>query len=126
MEEEARLDRAFAALSDPTRRAILRRLSAGPATVNELRAGAALSQPAISKHLKILERAGLVEQGRAAQFRPRRLRRDGLGPAARWVKEMGRLWDGSFDRLEAYLGVIGVEETKGEDRGDPPKRETER
>ena len=97
------LDRVFGALADPTRRAILARLAAGEATVNELVAPFALSQPTISKHLKVLEQAGLVSRGRAAQFRPVRLEAAPLAGAARWLGEYERFWAESFDRLDAYV-----------------------
>ncbi len=98
-----RLDHVFAALADPTRRAILARLAAGEATVNELVAPFALSQPTISKHLKVLERAGLVSRGRAAQFRPVRLNAAPLADAAQWIGGYRRFWEQSFDRLDAYV-----------------------
>ncbi|TXL71115.1 winged helix-turn-helix transcriptional regulator [Vineibacter terrae] len=97
------LDHVFAALADPTRRAILARLAAGEATVNELVAPFALSQPTISKHLKVLERAGLVSRGRAAQFRPVRLNAAPLADAAQWIGGYRRFWEQSFDRLDAYV-----------------------
>ena len=97
------LDRVFGALADPTRRAILARLAGGEATVNELVAPFALSQPAISKHLKVLEQAGLVSRGREAQFRPVRLEAAPLAGAARWLGDYRRFWAESFDRLDAYV-----------------------
>lgn len=97
------LDRVFGALADPTRRAILARLANGEATVNELVAPFALSQPTISKHLKVLEHAGLVSRGREAQFRPVRLDAGPLGEAARWLGDYRRFWDESLDRLDAYV-----------------------
>lgn len=100
---EDQLSRTFAALADPTRRAILARLADGEASVSELAAPFEMSQPAISKHLRVLERAGLIEQGRQAQWRPRRLRAEPLQAAAAWVGQYRRHWEESFDRLDAYL-----------------------
>lgn len=97
-----RLDRVFAALADPTRRAILARLSAGEATVNELVAPFDLSQPTISKHLKVLEGAGLVSRGRDAQFRPVRLNAAPLASAAQWLGDYRRFWEESLDQLDVY------------------------
>src|SRR5680860_1258287 len=96
------LDTTFAALSDPTRRAILARLATGEATVSELAAPFAISLPAISKHLKVLERAGLILRGRDAQRRPCRLRAAPLGDAAEWLGDYRRFWEESFDRLDEY------------------------
>jgi len=104
------LDRVFAALADPTRRAILSRLARGDATVNELVAPFDLSQPTISKHLKVLEAAGLVSRGRSAQFRPVRLNAAPLAEAADWLGDYRRFWVESFDRLEDY--VIQLERPK--------------
>src|SRR5215211_6316542 len=98
-----RLDATFAALADPTRRAILARLAAGEASVNELAEPFAMSQPAISKHLKVLERAGLISRGRDAQRRPRRLETTPLAEATRWLESYRRLWEGNFQRLDALL-----------------------
>jgi DNA-binding transcriptional ArsR family regulator len=106
----AALDNVFGALADPTRRAILARLRAGEATVGELAAPFSLTQPAISKHLKVLERAGLVTRGRAAQTRPVRLNPEPLAEAAQWLGGYQRFWTESFDRLDAY-----VQELKQED-----------
>ena len=97
------LDITFSALSDPTRRAILSRLTTGEATVTELAAPFAMSLPAISKHVKVLERAGLILRGRDAQRRPCRLRAAPLGDAAAWLGEYRRFWEESFDRLDTYL-----------------------
>jgi DNA-binding transcriptional ArsR family regulator len=93
----------FATLADPTRRAILARLAAGEATVNELAEPFDLSLPAISKHLKVLERARLITRGRAAQWRPSRLEAAPLKEVADWVDRYRRFWDESFDRLDDYL-----------------------
>lgn len=97
------LDLKFAALADPTRRAILARLAAGEASVSDLAAPFALSQPAISKHLRVLERAGLIEASRAAQSRPRRLKREAIAEPAKWLQLLGGGWDAKFDRLDAHL-----------------------
>jgi DNA-binding transcriptional ArsR family regulator len=97
------LSSTFAALADPTRRSILVRLSQGEATVNELAAPFAISLPAISKHLKVLERAGLIARGRTAQWRPCRLRAAPLSDASAWIQQYREFWDGSFDRLDDHL-----------------------
>src|SRR5919112_339917 len=100
------LDRAFHALSDPTRRAILARLASGEASVSELMQPFALSQPTISKHLKVLERAGLIEGGRDAQRRPRRLRPVALKDAADWIEPFRRSWERRFDNLDRHLSKL--------------------
>lgn len=97
------LDLKFAALADPTRRAILTRLARGEASVSDLAAPFALSQPAISKHLRVLERAGLIETGRAGQSRPRRLNREAISEPAKWLDLLGGDWSAKFDRLDAHL-----------------------
>ena len=97
------LDLTFAALADPTRRAILARLTEGEATVNELAAPFAVSLPAISRHLKVLERAGLIERGRQAQARPSRLRAAPLDDAVEWMEARKRTWEARMDRLDAHL-----------------------
>ena len=97
------LDLVFAALADPTRRAILARLADGEATVNELVEPFDLAQPTISKHLKVLERAGLVARGRSAQFRPVRLTAKPLASAARWIGDYQRCWEESLDQLDEYV-----------------------
>jgi DNA-binding transcriptional ArsR family regulator len=98
-----RLDATFAALADRTRRAILARLAAGEASVTELAAPFAMSQPAVSKHLKVLERAGLITRGRDAQRRPCRLAAGCLAEAAEWLEGYRRFWEGNFQRLDALL-----------------------
>jgi DNA-binding transcriptional ArsR family regulator len=103
------LDRTFAALADPTRREILARLRAGEATVTELAEPFSVSLPAISKHLKVLERAGLVERGRAAQRRPCRLRPAPLAEALGWLAGYEPFWEGSFDRLSEHLAAVREE-----------------
>lgn len=97
------LDRVFAAIADPTRRAILARLARGEATVNELVEPFALSQPTISKHLKVLEHAGLVSRGREAQYRPVRLNAAPLAGAAGWLAHYQQFWEESLDRLDDYV-----------------------
>jgi DNA-binding transcriptional ArsR family regulator len=97
------LSTTFAALADPTRRAMLARLAKGEATVTELASPFDLSLPAISKHLKVLQRAGLVEQGRQAQWRPCRFRPEGLRDVADWIAEYRDIREASFDRLDEYL-----------------------
>lgn len=96
----------FAALADPTRRAMLERLSRGPATVKELAEPFDISLPAISKHLKVLEHAGLIERGREAQWRPARLQAGPLKDASLWLEMYRQNWEESFDRLEVYLRQI--------------------
>jgi DNA-binding transcriptional ArsR family regulator len=98
-----RLDQTFAALADPTRRAILARLAGGEAGVMELAKPFRMSQPAISKHLKVLERAGLIVRGRRAQSRPCRLQAQPLREVAEWTGRYRRYWEQSFERLDAYL-----------------------
>jgi DNA-binding transcriptional ArsR family regulator len=97
------LDLTFAALADPTRRAILSRLAEGEATVNELAEPFPMSLPAISRHLKVLERAGLIERGRDGQARPSRLRAEALDEAVDWMETRKRTWEGRMDRLDAHL-----------------------
>lgn len=97
------LSTTFAALADPTRRAILTRLSQGPATVKELSAPFTISGPAVSKHLRVLERAGLVARGRAAQWRPCRLEAAPLKEVAEWAEGYRRFWEESYERLDDYL-----------------------
>jgi DNA-binding transcriptional ArsR family regulator len=110
-----RLSATFAALADPTRRAILARLASGGASVTELAEPFAMSLPAISKHLKVLERAGLIARGREAQWRPCRLEAAPLKDAADWLEHYRRFWEQSFDRLEDYLRELQMEE-KGHGR----------
>jgi DNA-binding transcriptional ArsR family regulator len=104
------LSTTFSALADPTRRAILVRLSEGAATVKELSAPFDMSGPAISKHLRVLERAGLIQQGREAQWRPRTLDAAPLKEVAEWAGEFRRFWDASYARLDAYLQHLKAEE----------------
>ena len=111
------LDDVFSALADPTRRAILSRLVQGEATVNELVAPFELAQPTISKHLKVLERAGLISRGREAQYRPVRLNAKPLAQAAQWLGHYSQFWEDSFDRLDAFLQSGPTPSTKGKPRG---------
>jgi len=106
------LDRVFAALSDPTRRAILARLAEGEATVSELVEPFGFSQPTISKHLKVLEGAGLVARGRSAQFRPVRLNAVPLAAAAGWLGNYEQFWAESLDRLDDYVKVMQQKEKR--------------
>src|SRR5689334_23826128 len=106
------LDATFAALSDPTRRAILTRLASGEASVAELARPFAMSQPAISKHLKVLERAGLIRRGRDAQRRPRRLEPKRLAEATEWLERYRRLWEGNYQRLDTLLEELKTKERK--------------
>jgi DNA-binding transcriptional ArsR family regulator len=108
----ARLDATFAALADPTRRAILARLAAGEASVLELAEPFRMSLPAISKHLKVLERAGLITRSRDAQRRPCRLHAGRLKEVAEWIDFYRRFWEESFDRLDEYLTELQKKEKK--------------
>ena len=107
-----RLTATFAALADPTRQAILARLASGDASVTELAQPFEMSMPAISKHLKVLERAGLIVRGRQAQWRPCRLEGEPLKAASDWLEPYSRFWTESFDRLDDYLKVVKKKETK--------------
>jgi DNA-binding transcriptional ArsR family regulator len=100
------LSTTYAALADPTRRAILARLAVGEATVGELAEPFAMSLPAVSKHLKVLERAGLIARRRKAQWRPCRIEAGPLRDAAQWLEHYRHFWDDSFDRLDEYLGEL--------------------
>lgn len=122
---EERLDAAFAALADPTRRAIVSRLARGDATVNQLAAPFDMSLPGISKHLKVLERSGLISRGREAQFRPCHLEVEALDGTLDWIGEHRRLWDERFEKLEAHLRRIQqtnpdakTQEPKTQDHGE--------
>jgi DNA-binding transcriptional ArsR family regulator len=116
MQSTHRLDATFAALADPTRRAILARLASGEASVTELAEPFAMSQPAISKHLKVLERAGLVSRGRDAQRRPRRLEPKPLAEATVWLERYRRFWERRFQRLDALLDALQPRTNKPGDR----------
>ena len=107
-----RLSATFAALADPTRRAILARLALGETAVTELAEPFAMSLPAVSKHLKVLERAGLIARGREAQWRPCRLEASRLKEVADWVERYRRFWEQSFDRLDEYLRKLQTKEKK--------------
>jgi DNA-binding transcriptional ArsR family regulator len=98
-----RLDRTFSALADPTRRAILARLAHGEATVTDLATPFSMTLPAVSKHLKVLERAGLIARGREKQWRPARLAAEPLKEAAEWIERYREFWEQSYDRLDEYL-----------------------
>jgi DNA-binding transcriptional ArsR family regulator len=114
-----RLDRTFGALSDPTRRAILARLAKGEASVTELAEPFEMSLPAVSKHLKVLERAGLITRSRAAQWRPCRIEPGALRGVDDWLERYRRLWEERLDRLDAYLQELQAKEKK---RGRKDKR----
>src|SRR5438132_6098534 len=119
------LDRTFAALADPTRRAILARLAGGQASVTELAEPFAMSLPAVSKHLKVLERAGLIARGRERQWRPARLEARPLKEVADWMEPYRRFWEESYDRLEEYLEELqgrGRRGRRGKEKGDGRKR----
>lgn len=103
----------FSALADPTRRAILARLSLGETNVTELAEPFEMSMPAVSKHLRVLERAGLIERGREAQFRPCKLKAEPLKQAWGWIGDYKQFWEESFDRLDAYLQKLQAEQKKG-------------
>ena len=111
MTPSERLDLTFAALADPTRRAILARLSLGEASVNDLAEPFAMSQPAISRHLKVLEKAGLISQGQDAQRRPRRIEGGPMAEATQWLWDFRRFWADNFDRLDDLLALMQAEDT---------------
>ena len=114
MTQSDRLDATFAALADPTRRAILARLASGDASVNDLAKPFAMSQPAISKHLRVLERAGLISRGRDAQRRPRRLDAKPLAEAKDWLEKYRQYWETSFRRLDDVLETLKDEKQRRE------------
>jgi DNA-binding transcriptional ArsR family regulator len=114
--ESGHLDAIFAALADPTRRAIVARLASGQASVTELAEPFAMSQPAVSKHLKVLERAGLISRGRDAQRRPRRLEAKRLAEVTEWLERYRRLWEGNYQRLDTLLDEL---KTTKRQPGDP-------
>lgn len=111
---EPDLDAVFAALADPTRRAILERLAAGEASVNEIAAPFAMSRPAVSKHLRALERAGLIERGAVRQKRPARLKAAPMAEAVRWLEAFRDFWSASFDRLDDVLEELKQREKEGD------------
>ena len=110
--DDASLDAVFMALADPTRRAILARLAEGEASVNELAMPFAMSQPAVSKHLKVLERAGLVSGGREAQRRPRRLEAEPMAAATQWLETYRAFWEARYARLDSVLATLVAAEKK--------------
>ncbi|CAN5618292.1 metalloregulator ArsR/SmtB family transcription factor [soil metagenome] len=114
-----RLDRTFGALADPTRRAILARLRTGEASVTELAEPFEMSLPAVSKHLKVLERAGLIARGRERQWRPARLEAEPLKEVAEWTERYRRFWEESYDRLDGYLEEL---QDRGKEKDDGQKR----
>lgn len=122
------LDATFAALADPTRRAILARLATGEATVSELAEPFAMSQPAISKHLKVLERAGLITRGREAQRRPRKLEPRPLAEATDWIERYRKIWEANYQRLDTLLQELkstqrkAVDELMNEGKPKPKNR----
>ncbi len=116
------LSSTFAALADPTRRAILAQLALGETSVTDLAKPFAMSMPAVSKHLKVLERSGLISRGREAQWRPCRLEAGPLKEAAGWIEEYRRFWEESLDRLDAYLREIQAARKKSETDGSGNKR----
>lgn len=115
------LSATFSALADPTRRAILARLALGETSVTELAEPFSMSLPAISKHLKVLEHAGLIARGREAQWRPCRIAPTALKDVDNWLERYRRFWDESFDRLDAYLGELQAQETLKENSEDKSK-----
>ena len=123
MTRSDRLDATFAALADPTRRAILARLALGESSVAELAEPFAMSQPAISKHLKVLERAGLISTAQDAQRRPRRIEAKPLAEANDWIEGYRRFWEQSYERLDALLDELKSERTK---RAKPKRKRSAR
>ena len=123
MQATQQLDATFAALADPTRRAILARLATGEASVNELAEPFDMSQPAISKHLRVLERAGLISRGIDAQRRPRRLEVKPLGDAIDWLERYRKIWEANFRRLDQLLDELKTAEKQ--QRRQPRRRRTE-
>jgi DNA-binding transcriptional ArsR family regulator len=117
-----RLDATFAALADPTRRAILSRLAAGDCSVMELAEPFAMSQPAISKHLKVLERAGLISRGRDAQRRPCRIEAQPLAEANEWIERYRQFWEGTFEHLDALLEEMKSMQKQPRRKGTKEKR----
>jgi len=120
------ISNTFSALADPTRRAILARLALGETSVTELAEPFAMSMPAVSKHLRVLEKAGLVERSRQAQYRPVKLRAEPLKQAWGWIEEYRQFWEESFDRLDAYLKRLQAEEGKDATKRAPAKSSKER
>jgi len=118
IQKSPNLDAVFAALADPTRRAILSRLATGEASVNEIAEPFAMSQPAVSKHLKVLERAGLVERNIDKQRRPARLKAEPMAEAVHWLEEFKRFWSSSFDQLDDLLDALQKPQHQGTGPGD--------
>ena len=116
-----RLSSTFSALADPTRRAILARLALGETSVNEIAKPFAISLPAVSKHLKVLEGAGLITRGRDAQWRPCKLEAAPLQEVAHWIEYYRKFWEASFDRLDAYLQRLQADGDDGEAKSKKPK-----
>ena len=112
--DDARLDKTFGALANATRRAILARLAKGEATVNELAEPFNMSLPAISKHIKVLERAGLITQGQKAQYRPCTIDVTPLQEISKWTEQYRHIWEESFDRMENYIDQLNQKETNSE------------
>jgi len=110
------LDAVFAALADPTRRAILSKLAGGEASVNELAAPFAMSQPAVSKHLKVLERAGLIERAVDRQRRPARLKAEPMAAAVKWLEDFKQFWEPSFDQLDDLLEQLKKAKPQAKDK----------
>ena len=119
MMNRSAISTTFAALGDPTRLAILERLAQGEATVTELADPFDMSMPAITKHLKVLEKAGLISRGHEAQWRPCRIDPEGLKPVASWIEQYREMWEASFDRLDGYLRTI--QKKKGKNYGRKKK-----
>jgi DNA-binding transcriptional ArsR family regulator len=123
MTSSDRLDATFFALADPTRRAILARLASGDASVNELAEPFSMTQPAISKHLKVLERAGLISRGRDAQRRPRRFEAKPFADATEWIEKHRRIWEANYQRLDALLEQLKLHESNPREKKQArPKR----
>ncbi len=120
------ISNTFSALADPTRRAILARLALGETSVTELAEPFEMSMPAVSKHLRVLENAGLVERGRQAQYRPVKLRAEPLKEAAVWIEQYRQFWEESFDRLDAFLARLQAEEGKHKQKPAPARAAKER
>src|SRR3981189_3453486 len=122
-----RLSATFSALADPTRRAILARLALGETTVSDLAEPFDMSLPAVSKHLKVLERAGLIARGREAQWRPCRIEVNALRPVDDWLENYRRLWEERFDRLDVYLRELQAQENEpSSEKPKKPSKETKR
>jgi DNA-binding transcriptional ArsR family regulator len=122
---EDALSAKFAALADPTRRAILARLARGETSVSELAAPFAMSMPAVSKHLKVLESAGLISRGREAQWRPCKLEPEALRPVDQWLDDYRQLWEERFDRLDDYLRELQAERAKTVKQAKAPKKKAQ-